>query len=108
MPQAGFDPTIPVFERAKTVHALDRAVTEAKFVTFKINRYAGSFIMVLNRANLNSLSETYVKTVIRVTNKEIRNPRSLYKPYPNLYLCFRLKLSGRHTMRGCGSYVSES
>jgi hypothetical protein len=25
MPQLGFDPTIPVFQRAKTVHALDRA-----------------------------------------------------------------------------------
>jgi hypothetical protein len=23
----GFEPTIPVFERAKTVHALDRAAT---------------------------------------------------------------------------------
>jgi hypothetical protein len=28
MPQVGFEPTIPVFERAKTVHALDRAATE--------------------------------------------------------------------------------
>jgi hypothetical protein len=27
MPQVGFEPTIPVLERAKTVHALDRAVT---------------------------------------------------------------------------------
>jgi hypothetical protein len=27
MPQAGFEPTIPVFERAKTVHALDCAAT---------------------------------------------------------------------------------
>jgi hypothetical protein len=27
MPQVGFEPTIPVFERAKTVHALDRAAT---------------------------------------------------------------------------------
>jgi hypothetical protein len=27
MPQVGFEPTIPVFERAKTVHALDSAVT---------------------------------------------------------------------------------
>jgi hypothetical protein len=27
MPQVGFDPTIPVFERAKTDHALDRAAT---------------------------------------------------------------------------------
>jgi hypothetical protein len=25
MPQVGFEPTIPVFERAKTIHALDRA-----------------------------------------------------------------------------------
>jgi hypothetical protein len=27
MLQVGFEPTTPVFERAKTVHALDRAVT---------------------------------------------------------------------------------
>jgi hypothetical protein len=27
MPRVGFEPTIPVFERAKTVHALDHAVT---------------------------------------------------------------------------------
>jgi hypothetical protein len=27
MPQVSFEPTIPVFERAKTVHALDRAAT---------------------------------------------------------------------------------
>jgi hypothetical protein len=27
MPPVGFEPTTPVFERAKTVHALDRAVT---------------------------------------------------------------------------------
>jgi hypothetical protein len=25
MPQTGFEPTIPVFERSKSVHALDRA-----------------------------------------------------------------------------------
>jgi hypothetical protein len=27
MPRVGFEPTIPAFERAKTVHALDRATT---------------------------------------------------------------------------------
>jgi hypothetical protein len=27
MPRVGFEPTIPVFERAKTVHALGRAAT---------------------------------------------------------------------------------
>jgi hypothetical protein len=27
MPRVGFEPTIPAFERAKTIHALDRAAT---------------------------------------------------------------------------------
>jgi hypothetical protein len=27
MPQVGFEPTIPVFERAKTIHAIDRPAT---------------------------------------------------------------------------------
>jgi hypothetical protein len=27
MPRVGFEPTIPVFERAKSVHALDRVAT---------------------------------------------------------------------------------
>jgi hypothetical protein len=27
MPRVGFEPMIPVFERSKTVHALDRAAT---------------------------------------------------------------------------------
>jgi hypothetical protein len=27
MPQVGFEPTIPVFERTKIVHALDRPAT---------------------------------------------------------------------------------
>jgi hypothetical protein len=27
MPHVGFEPTIPVFDKAKTIHALDRAAT---------------------------------------------------------------------------------
>jgi hypothetical protein len=27
MPQVGFEPTIPMFDRAKAVHTLDRATT---------------------------------------------------------------------------------
>jgi hypothetical protein len=34
MPRVGFKPTIPVFERAKTIHALDRAAT----IVIGINR----------------------------------------------------------------------
>jgi hypothetical protein len=32
MPSVGFEPTIPAFERAKTFHALDRAVTMIGFL----------------------------------------------------------------------------
>jgi hypothetical protein len=45
MPQGGFEPTIPVFERAKTVHALDRASTGIGCInkqylkTFMQNKY---------------------------------------------------------------------
>jgi hypothetical protein len=36
MPRVGFEPTIPVFERAKTVHALDRSATVVGgFCTYK-------------------------------------------------------------------------
>jgi hypothetical protein len=35
MPRDGFEPTIPAFERAKTVHALDRAA----IVTGKVHAY---------------------------------------------------------------------
>jgi hypothetical protein len=31
LPQVGFEPTIPVFERAKTVHALERAAHKILF-----------------------------------------------------------------------------
>jgi hypothetical protein len=40
MPLEGFEPTIPVFKRAKTFHALDRAatVTGKDLLPFRINR----------------------------------------------------------------------
>jgi hypothetical protein len=41
----GFEPTIPVFELAKTVHALERAVTVIGFVTCKGK---GKVVPVLN------------------------------------------------------------
>jgi hypothetical protein len=36
MPQVGFESTIPVFKRAKTVHALDRAATVIGFFRFSL------------------------------------------------------------------------
>jgi hypothetical protein len=37
MPRMGFEPTIPVFERPKTVHALDRAATVIGAWTIVLN-----------------------------------------------------------------------
>jgi hypothetical protein len=34
MPRVGFEPTTPVFERAKAAHALDRAPTEIGVVDY--------------------------------------------------------------------------
>jgi hypothetical protein len=41
MPSVGFEPTIPVFERAKTVHALDGATTVIGFVNYYETYCAG-------------------------------------------------------------------
>jgi hypothetical protein len=45
MPQAGFEPTIPVLERAKTVHALDGAAT----VIGRPSIICGIYIQYINK-----------------------------------------------------------
>jgi hypothetical protein len=40
MPRVEFEPTTPVFERAKTVHALDRAATVIGHETFYIMHHS--------------------------------------------------------------------
>jgi hypothetical protein len=40
MPQVGFEPTIPAFKRAKTVHALDRAAAVIGVMINKPRSYA--------------------------------------------------------------------
>jgi hypothetical protein len=39
MPPVGFEPTISVLERAKTVHALDRATTVIGIFSFIVLKY---------------------------------------------------------------------
>jgi hypothetical protein len=56
MPQVGFEPKIPVFERAKTVDALDRAATV-------IGRFHTTRITTNN--NINSLNHCYKHYVLR-------------------------------------------
>jgi hypothetical protein len=36
MPRVGFEPTIPVFERTKTVHALDSAATTYNLLDYEL------------------------------------------------------------------------
>jgi hypothetical protein len=47
MPPVGFEPTIPAFERVKTVHALDRAATVTGkhyyLYTYNISEYDAFF-----------------------------------------------------------------
>jgi hypothetical protein len=45
MPEVGFKSTIPVFERAKMVHALDRAANVIG--TFTCSRIIISYLLVL-------------------------------------------------------------
>jgi hypothetical protein len=42
MPWAGLDPIIPVFERAETVHVVDRAATVTGIIAFRIYEYKRS------------------------------------------------------------------
>jgi hypothetical protein len=67
MPQAGFELMIPVFERAKTVHALDRAATV-------IGRSTG-----IPHTNLPIVKEHF-KNLSRINTAAIHTDLSLYIP----------------------------
>jgi hypothetical protein len=49
MPQVGFKLTIPVFKRAKTVHALDRAATVIGFLFSTCIRVLPKFLSLLQQ-----------------------------------------------------------
>jgi hypothetical protein len=49
MPQRGFEPTIPVFERVKTVHALDRAATVIGFFCLPVWKKYFFFCIEMSR-----------------------------------------------------------
>jgi hypothetical protein len=48
MPRVGLEPTIPVSERAKTVHALDRAATVIGLIALQYNVtvYTSMYVMM--------------------------------------------------------------
>jgi hypothetical protein len=48
MPQVGFEPTIPVFEKTKRVHALDRAAAVIGFVAEHLAQISNKFIRLIH------------------------------------------------------------
>jgi hypothetical protein len=50
MPQVGFEPTIPVFERAKTIHTLDRAAAVIGLLRRSKNEFLWSMVEYLHRS----------------------------------------------------------
>jgi hypothetical protein len=64
MPRMGFEPTIPVFEHAKTVHALDRAATVVGIWSFSVRLYV---LHILNLINQTVEDTVHVLSHIRCT-----------------------------------------
>jgi hypothetical protein len=73
MPLAGFEPTIPVFKRAKTFHAFDRAATVTGVIA-TLKRYKSPDIdkipAELIQAGGETLHSQICKLIYSVWNKE--------------------------------------
>jgi hypothetical protein len=70
MPQIGFEPTIPMFEWAKTVHALDRAaiVIGEKNITVGIKevQQEGSYWIDVSQDEVRCLGNVNVETALEI------------------------------------------
>jgi hypothetical protein len=74
MPRAGFDPTIPVFERPKTVRALDRAANgtgSSQYITYATNKTS---LNKVGRPTSNTCIYTILRSTSNVKLKIIRPP----------------------------------
>jgi hypothetical protein len=61
MPRVGFESTIPVFERAKTVHALDREATVSGICIYRVIDLI-SQIVLFSAYSLFSIEVKYIHT----------------------------------------------
>jgi hypothetical protein len=74
MPQVGFKPMIPIFERAKTVHALDRVATVIGswelyfFKYFKILSYLVIWFLITISSHINLLPSTSTDSIFVMGN----------------------------------------
>jgi hypothetical protein len=72
MPRGGFEPTIPVFEWAKTVHALDRAATVTGIVCVLHNRCSiGKRLPAINLRYLFEINWIYY--ILRILSRTFCN-----------------------------------
>jgi hypothetical protein len=63
MPRVGFEPTIPAFERAKTVHALDRTTTVIGSNIIGLKIYVNGYFATLHQVISLCSVERYVVTL---------------------------------------------
>jgi hypothetical protein len=60
MPLAGFEPTIPVFKRAKTFHALDLAATvTGDTILLKATKYCTDFCVTTESGTFISIVQLF-------------------------------------------------
>jgi hypothetical protein len=78
MPWVGFEPTIPMFEQAKTVHALDRAVTVVGYssstaeVKLKVEKDNNEWQMYSNRER--DECDLFQASILVVAGRHRRKP----------------------------------
>jgi hypothetical protein len=88
MPSVGFEPTIPVFERAKTVHALDCAATVIgykKAAWDKCNTYI-FFTYFLSRDLAKKLK----------SQRDVFKPKGFFPLKENCYIIVKIGQSTQH------------
>jgi hypothetical protein len=56
-----FEPTIPVFELAKAVHALDRAATVIGFLTISVAKFCTDFLYHLQKLTILSVTPFHAR-----------------------------------------------
>jgi hypothetical protein len=75
MPRVGFEPTIPVFERAETVHVLDRAATvNGDFPT----RTAKNLFLILLTKNDHNVFQKYYMYIRSTVSDLIMAKNSIF------------------------------
>jgi hypothetical protein len=77
MPRVGFQPTIPTFEQAKTVHALDREATVIGFCQVLLLRKKG--LLIISFLCINMKGDYYEELQLLIVMAFLKIPRLVFK-----------------------------